>query len=184
MEEKEIWKDIEGYEGLYQVSNLGRVKSFIGPNHCNREIIKTLIISNNGYLRVGLCKNSKLKYASVHRLIAKAFIPNPDNLPQINHKDENKTNNFVWINEDGSIDLEKSNLEWCTQEYNNKYGTHVKRVIEKRLKPVIQMTLDERIIKVWASAKEAEKDGFLNSNICSCCKERLKTYKGYKWKYA
>ena len=117
-ESEEIWKDIKDYEGYYQVSNLGRIKSLSriqinGRN--NRTFIrkeKLLVLKPNvyGYFRISLCKNSKIKTFQVHRLVAEAFIPNPNNLPCVNHKDENKGNNRV------------DNLEWCTHRYNNNYG--------------------------------------------------------------
>ena len=132
---EEIWKDIVGYEGLYQVSNCGRVKSlsrYMNNKNGGKSLLKERILKSaytkKGYLRVGLCKYSKTKPFSVHRLVAQAFIPNPNNLPQVNHKDENKENNFVYINEDGTADLEKSNLEWCTNEYNSNYGTKNERL--------------------------------------------------------
>lgn len=105
---KEVWKDIKGYEGLYQVSNLGRVKSL---HKGNEGKIMNQTISKEGYLRVHLCKDGKKKTIDVHRLVAIAFIPNPDNLPCVNHKDEVKSNNVV------------TNIEWCSYSYNNKYGT-------------------------------------------------------------
>lgn len=105
----EIWKDITGYEGLYQVSNLGRVKSTQYFHGTNERILKP-ISTHNGYFRVHLRKDGKLKTFKIHRLVAEAFIPNPDNLPQINHKDEDKTNNRV------------DNLEWCSARYNCNYG--------------------------------------------------------------
>ena len=105
--EKEIWKDIDGYEGLYQVSNLGRVKSL----HHNKEKILKGSYNSKGYYFVKLCKNGISKSIFVHRLVAQEFIPNPDNLPIVNHKDENPRNNNV------------DNLEWCTQKYNANYGT-------------------------------------------------------------
>ena len=107
----EIWENIRGYEGLYQVSNYGRIKSL----HKNGKIINGYI-DGKGYMHVALSKNGKKKWFRIHRLVAQAFIPNHDNLPIINHKDENKLNNRV------------DNLEWCTTKYNNCYGTRVKRV--------------------------------------------------------
>ena len=111
---KEIWKDIPGYEGLYQISNLGNVKSL--PRKVNKrkceEIIKVPTISNKGYYRISLCKNGKIKYYAIHRLVAEAFISNHNNLPCVNHKDCNKQNNNV------------DNLEWCTYSYNNMYKNH------------------------------------------------------------
>ena len=116
---QEIWKDIEGYEGLYQVSNKGRVKSLsrlvvrVGkPNYITKEkILKCSELQGTGYLAVSLGSNNNFKSMLVHRLVAQAFIPNPDNLPCVNHKDETRNNNDV------------RNLEWCTQKYNCNYGT-------------------------------------------------------------
>lgn len=130
----EVWKDIQGYEGLYQVSNLGRVRSleritkrFNGFKICEykdgNKILK-LSKNNKGYLTIGLCKDGKEKKCKVHRLVAQAFIPNLYGLPQINHKDENKENNIV------------SNLEWCNNKYNSSYGTRGKRISEKLKKQV------------------------------------------------
>ena len=114
---KEIWKDIKGYEGLYQISNYGEVKSLekkAGFSTRKEKILKQHL-DKDGYVKVYLCKNNKVKFLSVHRLIAEAFIPNPNNFPQINHKDENKQNNKI------------ENLEWCTCKYNINYGTRTKR---------------------------------------------------------
>lgn len=114
---KEIWKDIEEYEGLYQISNLGRVKSFPRKGtHTTKERIIKFAKSNKGYLIAILKNNDVQKAFSVHRLVAKAFIPNPNNLPQVNHKDENKENNNV------------NNLEWCDNWYNSHYGTRLHRI--------------------------------------------------------
>ena len=106
----EEWKDIKGYEGIYQISNKGRVKT-LGNNKTKKEKIRDGKIDNRGYKRISLCKNGKDKKYSIHRLVAEAFLPNPDNLPVVNHKDENKLNNNV------------ENLEWCTQEYNVNYSS-------------------------------------------------------------
>lgn len=112
----EIFKDIEGYPG-YQISNFGRVKSF---RMKNPRILKTKV-NNSGYVMVTLCRDKQ--YAKLlHRLMCIAFLPNPDNLPCVNHKDENKHNNFIYINDDYSVDVEKSNLEWCSVQYNNTYN--------------------------------------------------------------
>ena len=122
---QEIWKDIEGYEGLYQVSNKGRVKSLsrlvvrVGkPNYITKEkILKCSELKGTGYPAVKLGSNNNFKSMLVHRLVAQAFIPNPDNLPQVNHKDEIRTNNCV------------DNLEWCDSKYNNNYGTKIDRLM-------------------------------------------------------
>ena len=110
----ETWIDIKGYEHKYQVSNIGRVRAL---NYRRTGLTKLINIRDNkGYAEVALWKNSSRKLYMVHRLVAEAFIPNPNNLPQVNHKDENKKNNQV------------DNLEWCTQAYNNIYGTRLERV--------------------------------------------------------
>ena len=106
---EEIWKPIKGYESLYEVSNLGRVKSL----KWGKERILRTDKSNNGYLRVVLCKDGKKKKYLVHRLVCESFLPNSNNLPEVNHKDENKTNNKV------------DNLEWCDRTYNNRYSQSV-----------------------------------------------------------
>ena len=115
----EEWRDIEGYEGLYQVSNLGRVRSLNCRGHKGCIGILTPRLDGKGYEMVALYKEGKARNTKVHRLVAQAFIPNPNNYPQVNHKDENKINNNV------------SNLEWCTVLYNNCYGTRLKRVSDK-----------------------------------------------------
>ena len=126
---KEIWKDIKGYEKLYQVSNLGKVRriKFIN-NRTQKDKIKMLklIKDKKGYLKINLWKNNKSKMFLVHRIVAETFILNPNNLPQVNHKDENKSNNCV------------ENLEWCSQKYNNNYGNRLnnirKKLMEKNVK--------------------------------------------------
>lgn len=198
MEEKEIWKDIEGYEGLYQVSNFGRIKS-LKDNHGNtREKILKLWKEKDGYLQVFLCKNGKGKTCTVHRLVANAFIENPNNLPMINHKDENKTNNCV------------ENLEWCDAKYNNNYGTVIQRrvantdykaiaakidykakvantdykaIVEKTSKQVYQYSLDLKLIKIWESTAECGRNGYNFGHVASCCRGERKTHKGYIWSY-
>lgn len=113
---QEVWKDIKNYEGCYQISNLGRVRSltrkvktFNGVRTSKGQLLKPLK-TNTGYYRVDLKQNQKDKYMSIHRLVAEAFIPNPNNYPCVNHKDNNPQNNCV------------DNLEWCTQSYNVKYA--------------------------------------------------------------
>ena len=136
----EIWKDIQGYEGLYQISNLGRVKSLErtckAKTYIRRvpEKIYKYALDNYGYPIVTLHKEGKRKTITIHKLVANAFIPNLNNYKTINHIDENKLNNRV------------ENLEWCTVEYNNDYGTRVQRLIKTQQKPIIQYDLNDNLI--------------------------------------
>ena len=178
---EEIWKDIEGYEGYYQVSNLGRVKSlertinhktcYGGLYHIKERILK-LKIEKDGYFRIGLKKGKIKKYYRVNRLVAQAFIPNPNNYPIVNHKDENPLNNNV------------DNLEWCTQKYNVNYGNGISKRKKKISIKINQYDLDGNFIKTWGSIKDAARYYNGNTKICQCCKGKVKTAAGYKWKYA
>ena len=160
---KEIWKDIKGYENKYQISNLGRVKSLNYLRTKKEKILKSHF-DKDGYLILNLCKNGKIKNVRVHRLVAEAFLSNPRNYNVINHKDENKQNNNI------------NNLEWCSMKYNNYYGSH----LEKIKKKVICVELNKK----FESILEASKILKINkSDICACCKGKLKTAGGYHWKY-
>lgn len=142
----EVWKDIAGYEGLYQVSNLGRVKSFRGSAKFGKpeELVLKPSLINSGYHVVTLySKNRKKHKFQVHRLVAETFIDNPAHLPCVNHKDENKLNNCVL------------NLEWCTYQYNNNYGTARIRAIESKRKTIVQMTLEGIPIAMYCSVTVA-----------------------------
>ena len=153
----ECWKDIEGYEGLYQVSNLGRVKSLrrsavLGKNirEVKEKIIKPFI-TNKGYYQILLSKKGKTSHKYVHRLVAMAFIPNPNEYIIINHKDENPLNNCV------------DNLEWCDYSYNNNYGNRNKIVSDKMTngklsKQVLQLTLNGDFIKEYPSTKQVKEN--------------------------
>lgn len=173
---QEIWKDIKGYEGQCQVSNLGRVRrikmSKLLSNgkllHYKPYYYKLSVDSSTGYVR---CQRG-----GVHRLVAEAFIPNPNNLPEVNHKDEDKTNNRV------------DNLEWCSRNYNNSYGTRNERIwttMRKYSKPVLQYDLNGNFIKEYSSLNEASRQtGIGSSGICECCNhKRRKSFYGYVWKY-
>lgn len=174
----EIWKDIKGYEGFYQSSTFGRARSLDTyrksrngtVRFCKGRILK-LKTNNQGYLQVNLYKNGKVKTFRVHRLVAEAFLPNPDNLPEVNHKDENKLNNCV------------SNLEWCTSSYNNNYGTRIEKVSKKQSKPVLQYTLDGKFVREWKSTAECGRNGYNHGAVAACCRGELKKYKDFIWKY-
>lgn len=122
--EDEEWRPVVGYEGYYEVSNLGTVRG-IDRYDCKGRRIKGKVlqkkVEHTGYVSTVLTRNGKPKSYKVHRLVAEAFIPNPDNLPQVNHKDEDKSNNTVW------------NLEWCTEKYNRNYGTATKRQAQQMI---------------------------------------------------
>ena len=163
---KEIWKPVLGYEGLYEVSNWGRVKS-LNYNHSGKEKILKPVTYKSGYLYVVLSKNNKRKHFLIHRLVAEAFIPNTDNLPQVNHKDENPLNNVV------------SNLEWCTSSYNINYGTRNEKISKK----VLQYDLEGNFIREWVSTRECGRNGYNYSSVAACCRGKRKKYKGFIFKY-
>ena len=189
----EIWKDIEGYERLYQVSNMGNVKSLErmkwngrGYQKIPERILKPGKI-RGGYLQVQLSKDGKSKPCKVHRLVATAFLDNSDNLPEVNHKDENKKNNCV------------ENLEWCSKLYNINYGTGIKKSAEKRRgkkkseehikklsKPVFSVNKESGLIMWWQSASEAGRIlGIAKQSICACCRGRkCKSAGNHYWFYA
>ena len=167
----EIWLPVAISNGYY-ISNLGRVRS---ERRINPIILKPRI-SRHGYKRVCLHTDDGRKWVFVHRLVAEAFIPNPANKPFVNHKDELKTNNTV------------DNLEWCTANENNNYGTRNYRagltLSEKKKKPVVQLYEGKRL-KIWDSALTAGKTLNINpSNITKCCRGYKKTTGGYSWEYA
>ena len=167
---EEIWKDISGYPN-YQVSNLGRVKSLGNDKNRKEKILKSSK-EGWGYLQVLLSKDGKSKYFKVHRLVASAFLDNSNNLPEVNHKDEDKTNNRV------------ENLEYCDRTYNNNYGSRNERTAIANSKPVLQFTKQGEFIKKWKSTREVERElGFNHSNIAQCCQGKLKSSNGYEWKY-
>lgn len=164
----EEWRPIEGYPN-YEVSNMGRVKS-LNYNHTKKEKLLKQGITNRGYYRIQIYNNQIVK-CSVHRLVATAFIPNPDNLPCVNHRDENPQNNSV------------ENLEWCDVKYNANYGTAIKRSTTKRSKQIYQYNLQGELLKIWNSTMECGRNGFIQSNITQCCNGKRKTHKGFIWSY-
>ena len=187
---QEIWKDIKGYEGLYQVSNLGNVRSL----HYRKSNYSKLLIPQDdcrrGYLKVGFHKDGKYKTFSVHRLVASAFMTDKTSFKSmpcedrnlidlnslvVNHKDEIKTNNNI------------SNLEWCTERYNRYYGTNIVRQISKRYKPINQFDLNNNFIKRWNSTKEASEKlniGRRNISDSLCSRNNRKSAGVYIWRYA
>ena len=184
--ELEIWKPIPNYEE-YEVSTFGRVKrlAYDKPvcggsfQHCNERILSPQL-RKNGYQTVMLSKKGVIKSFLIHRLVAITFIPNPDNLQQVNHKDENPSNNCV------------NNLEWCDQKYNSNYGTSKSRIASKLKngllsKPVQQYSTDGIFVREYTSAMEASRKLGLNaSGIISCCNchPKYKTCGNYQWKYS
>ena len=154
----EEMKDIKDYKGEYAITRDGKVWSYK-----RKKFLKPRLVG--GYHQVVLCKDGKKKDLYIHRLVAEAYIPNPDNLPQVNHKDEDKSNNCV------------ENLEWCDAKYNINYGTRTKKIS----KPVYCEELD----RTFKSQVEAARElGLKQCNIVSCCKGRYKTTGGYHWRYA
>ena len=198
---KEIWKDIKGYEGIYQVSNLGRVRSLDridSNNHPLKGVILKSYISNSGYLLVGLYKQQKRDGKLLHRLVAEAFIPNPENKPEIDHINTIKTDNTVFLNENGSVNYEKTNLRWTTRKENiNNPLTKTKMQINARKpskgkygkkhhrsKPIIQYDKEGNFIKEWDCANDVERVlGISNKHIGSVCLGKRKSCGGYIWKY-
>ena len=163
---KEVWRDVKGYEGLYQVSSEGRVKSLKRKGRRKERILKHQI-DRNGYLRLNLCAGGKSRLFFVHRLVCQAFHENPDNNPCVNHIDENKTNNAA------------SNLEWCTYEENINHGTRN----ERASKPVGQYSLEGKLIKLWPSLTEVKRQtGFSQGNISEAANGNRKQAYGFIWK--
>ena len=175
---KEIWKDIKGYEGYYQVSNLGNVKgidriitSKTGKKINRKGQMMKQKLDRHGYPVVHLRRDGVVsKYLKVHRLVAIAFIPNPNNYPIIKHKDENPLNSNC------------DNLEWCDYTYNNNYGTRNFKLSLTKSKPIFQYSLKGEFIKRFDSLMDIRKHGFNSSAVLNCCNGTSKTSQGYIWK--
>ena len=182
----EIWKDIKGFEGLYQISNYGRLKSFKVSKH---GIVMSVTNKNGWYLTVRLSCKERIHTARIHRLVAEAFIPNPNNFPIVNHKDGNKQNNYDW------------NLEWCTGSYNVKHSMemHPEQCSEmihynKHVRPRPIAMLDKKtgaILRVFSTGTEAGRiTGICTRNILQTCNREKnehgyvrKSAGGYVWRF-
>lgn len=181
----EEWKDIKGYEGLYQVSNEGRVRSldrYVNGRNCQvlrKGRIRKFKIDKKGYLLVCLSISNIEKTYKVNRLVAEAFIENPDNLPCTNHKNCIPSDNRV------------ENLEWCDYTYNNHYGGRIDKARQKMInnprisKVVYKYTLDGKFIGKYPSANEAQRDMGIDKSkgVSMCCRGIIPSYKGYRWSY-
>lgn len=195
MNENEIieeWRPICGFEGLYEVSNLGRVKSLKDRYGNLREKILKQIQNDKGYLKVNLA-NGKRKTSTVHRLVALSFIPNPNNLPTVNHINEDKTDNCVynleWMNMSQQVrhgtcqQRRVANTDYKARSANTDYKVIGRKNAEKLSKQVYQYTLDYKLIKIWSSTRECGRNGFGQSAVAACCRGKLKHYKNYIWSY-
>ena len=194
MTEIEIWKTVvydgEVYEGLYKVSNLGKILSLNYLRTGKSELL-TPVERKDGYSQVTLSKNKEKKRCLVHRLVAETFLPNPKGKPCINHKiqgKKGKSMNMVIFNEDRTIDKERTTIEWATYEENNNYGGHNDRISKaltngKRSKKVLQLSLDGDLIKEWESIQECGRNGFNQGAVCQCCNGKRKTHKGFRFEY-
>lgn len=190
--ENEIWKDIPGFEGIYLVSNYGRVKRLpLGkqwPYRRTHNNIRKLKVSKEGYYVVNLSKDNKVKWFGVHRLVAMAFIPNPLNLPWINHKNENKLDNHV------------DNLEWCDARYNTCYGSgrdkqrisrrlsdpinNSRKIVGEKLSKPVAMLDENGIVRVFPSITNAMKEtGVAGGTIIKQCKGVAKSRRKTYWRY-
>ena len=182
MIKSETWKDVVGYEGLYKVSDKGNVYSVARKDSIGRKLGGRILkpcYDRDGYLVVNLCKNGVLKRKYIHRLVAEAFLPNPEGLPQVNHRDEIKDNNNV------------ENLEWCDSKHNINYGTRNER-ISKKVRAVNAKTGD---VVEFNSTAEAGRKGYDQGSVSAACRGTHKTrtgklvggdgrtYKGFRWYY-
>ena len=183
MNGSEVWKDVAGYEGYYQVSNKGNVYSVERINSMGKKCGGRTLrprYDQRGYFKVGLYKNGKMQNKLIHRLVAESFIPNPENHPEVNHRDEVKTNN------------ELSNLEWCDKSYNASYGTRGERIAQAQSKKVRAVNVKTGEVLTFNSVREAGEKGY--PSISQACRGVYKNangkligggrlYKGHKWYY-
>lgn len=170
---EEIWKDVTGFEGKYQVSNTGKIRSM--AYHKKNGLIKELkpFSDKGGYMRVKFCKDGKESTVKVHRIVATEFIPNPHNKREVNHIDGNHKNNTV------------ENLEWVTPSENMIHAAKYGLVVSPIQKPVEQRTLNGDIVKTWPNARVAALNTDTDpSSITKCCKWKLRQTNGYQWCYS
>jgi hypothetical protein len=188
----EEWRDIEGYEGLYQVSNEGRVKSLARvilrsngrQQHVNEKILK-YGKDNGGYYQVCIQKDGSKQSCKVHKLVANAFIPNPNGYNVVHHKDHNRQNNFV------------ENLEWIDEyKHRSMHYNEIKEYITEVCKKVLTCRTDlskkveqidpetMQILRIWGSTRECGRNGYDQSHVASCCRGETKIHKGFIWRYA
>lgn len=175
---EEIWKEIPGYEGYYEASTFGRIRSIeriiinrYKVDHRKSKILKPQMVCS-GYFQILLSKNGIHVHKLIHRLVAETFIPNPHKYNQVNHKDENKSNNHV------------NNLEWCNAKYNSNYGTGIERRKKPNKVSVCQYSRSGLLINTFSSLSDAEREtGIVLANISSVCKGKRNTAGGYIWKY-
>lgn len=165
---EEIWKPVVGYENLYSISNFGRVKSLNFDGSKQEKIMSPYMV--HGYKRIRIFKNKKARSVGVHRLVAEAFIPNPDNKPFVNHKDGNKSNNIT------------SNLEWVTQSENTIHAFEVLKIKAHGGRQKKRVRIIETG-QIFESVKEASLAGYNRSSIISCCQGKYHTASGYHWEY-
>lgn len=176
----EIWKDIVGFESSHQISNMGRIRTkdrYAKVCGNGKRLVKGRILKpvrcKNGYLEAQLNFQGKRTVFLLHRLVAMYFVANPHGLPEVNHKDENISNN------------EADNLEWCTSKYNANYGTRNERFREKLMIPVNQYDTKGSFIRKWSGAIEVEKClGIHGESVARCCRGKQRLAGGFEWRYA
>ena len=183
MSDSEVWKDVVGFDGRYQVSNKGDIRSVARKDSIGRKIGGRTLKQRhhkNGYLIVTLCKNGTMETKSAHRIVAEAFIPNPNDFPEVNHIDEVKDNNIL------------SNLEWCTRKYNANFGTAIERATQTQSKKIRAVNVETGEVITFNSTREARDKGY--SSASQACRGVHKSsngtligdghlYKGHKWAY-
>ena len=177
---EEIWKDVAGYRGLYQISNYGNLRSLVDKYGRKRVLLRKFQKNKKGYPQTRLYKNHTGKTIKIHRLVATTFIPNPHNYPMVNHKDEDKTNNCVW------------NLEWCDAKYNANYGSlsERKKIINinhpSKSKPVAMFDNNWELLMIFPSCSEAERQTNISQSLISkVCRQPMGKFHagGKNWRF-